>query len=307
VSTPPGWADPNPAPTVNPRTPAVLTITAVVATLVVLATLVAVVVSARHIAFTRTPQVASIELSAVGSDVLDPFAESIATPPPRVSAAAAEHISTMIAGLPSDPDRGVRVVSGGRAGLYGGITQQSPCAAAALASTLGSHPERARSWATASTILARQIPAYLNTLTPVSLTADTWVTAYRYSSRQGLPFQTVLQAGTAVLIDRAGVPRVHCASGDPLAPPPRTSLAAFVQEGHAWPGYSPQDVVAIAYTEAGSSFTDPPPTAPISEFALVNLADGGPLIRRSGDTIDLSGTEDPALPLPDPIAKNAPS
>lgn len=306
MSAPPGWADPNPAPAVNPRAPVVLTIAAVVATSVVLATLAAVVVSVRGITLNRAPQVTSIALSAVGGDVPDPFTASIAAAPPQVSTTAAEHINTMIAGLPTDPDRGVRVVSGSHAGLYGGVSQQNPCDAAALASTLAGHPERARAWATAAAVLAQQIPGYLNTLTPVSLTADTWVGAYRYTGQQAQLFQTVLQAGSAVLIDPAGVPRVHCASGDPLSPPPRASLADFVQDGHAWPGYNPRDVVAIAYTAAGSSFTDPPPTTPISEFTLINLADGNPLIRGAGGTIDLSGVEDPGLPIPDPIAKNAP-
>jgi hypothetical protein len=57
------------------------------------------------------------------------------------------------------------------------------------------------------------IPHYLNTLTSVTLTVDTWVTAHDFSGGRERPFQSVLQAGTAVMIDQAGVLRMHCESG----------------------------------------------------------------------------------------------
>ena len=39
---------------------------------------------------------------------------------------------------------------------------------------------------------------------PVVMTADTWVTSHRYSGARAVPFQAVLQAGSAVLIDPLG-------------------------------------------------------------------------------------------------------
>lgn len=72
----------------------------------------------------------------------------------------------------------------------------------------------------------------------------------------------VLQAGNAVLIDQAGVPRVHCATGDPLVPPANVDMSALTVDGKKWPRFDPQSVVAVAYsTTAGAQQV-------VTEFAL---------------------------------------
>ena len=58
-------------------------------------------------------------------------------------------------------------------------------------------------------------PGYLRGLTSVVLRADTQVTNHGFRDARVTGFQSVLQAGTAVLVDNRGVPRVRCACGSP--------------------------------------------------------------------------------------------
>ncbi|GAP52775.1 serine/threonine protein kinase [Streptomyces azureus] len=51
------------------------------------------------------------------------------------------------------------------------------------------------------------------------LRADTGVTNHGFRAGRAAVLQAVLQAGTAVLVDDRGVPRVRCACGNPLRPP----------------------------------------------------------------------------------------
>ena len=63
------------------------------------------------------------------------------------------------------------------------------------------------------------VPAFLRGLTPVVLRADTRVTNHGFRDGSATSFQSVLQAGTAVLVDDHGAPRVRCACGNPLKAP----------------------------------------------------------------------------------------
>jgi len=64
------------------------------------------------------------------------------------------------------------------------------------------------------------VKRYVAKLHPVTLLRDTRVTDHGFTDDQGsVPFQAILQAGTAVLVDRYGRPVVRCLSGNPLGPP----------------------------------------------------------------------------------------
>lgn len=281
----------------------ILSVAGVVLTLVVLATLVGVVIAKRGLVVDHRHGPAEVTVIAANSSVEDGFTSSAVIAAPPIAESAAQQISTMIQQLPTSADRSVRLVSGTHPGLYGGVSRLNSCDAAAMANVLGAEPDRARAWAQALNVQPDQIPYYLNSLTPVVLTTDTWVTAHRYSGDTAAAFQAVLQAGSAVMIDTAGVPRVHCTCGNPLAPPANMNLETLHQTGAAWPGYSLQNVVAVAYTDAPSSFTDPAPTHPASQFTLINLSTGEPLTRKAGGTINVDQTANPT-PLPDSVAEN---
>ncbi len=297
------WADPNPPTTTDPRAKTVLTIAGVVLTLVVVATLVVVVIAKRDNIF-RQKHDDKVVLTAANTAGSDPFTAPMITGRPAVSEQAAQAIQTATGQLPVSPDRGARLVSGARPGLYGTPAQGNVCDAAALANYLVIRRANASAWASALHLQIDQIPAYLNTLTPVVLTIDTWITANRYANRQPDPYQSVLQAGSAVLVDSAGVPRVHCMSGNPLLPPAGVDFERLKVQGQTWPGYEPQYVAAISYTDAPASFTDPVPMTPMTEFRLVNLDTGDELTRPAGGTIAMPAGSSTALP--DPITMNAP-
>jgi hypothetical protein len=306
TNQPPTWADPNPPSTTDPRANTVLTVAGVLLTAIVLATLVGVVVVKRGTVFGHSGRPDSVVLTAANAAASDPFVPPVTSGAVAVSADAVQQIQAMTAQLPPSQDRGVRLVSGTHPGLYGGSGQVNPCDVAALANYLNGHPDRGHVWAQIEGLRREQIPAYLNTLTPVILTTDTWVTSHGYLDGRASPSQTVLQAGNAAMIDQAGVPRVHCAGGNPLQPPANENLTALHSNGRPWPGYDPQAVVAIAYSNSPSSFSDPVPTSPVRQFSLTDLGSAQPLVREAGGTIDFSAVPGAGLALPDPIAANRP-
>lgn len=271
--------------------------------MIVLATLAGVVIAKRGIVSDEQQGSVTVSLIAANTPGADAFTPPAVIAAPPVAESAAAQIATMAQQLPTASDRGVRLASGTHAGLYGGLSQQHSCDAAAVTNALGAQPDSARAWAQAVNIAPEQIPYYLNSLTPVVLTTDTWVSTHRYIGGVPKRDQAILQAGSAVMIDAAGVPRVHCASGDPLAPSANLDLSALRPTGAQWPGYTPQNVVAIAYTDAPSSFTDPVPRSPVSQFTLIDLSNGEPLNRKAGGTINIDQSGNTA-PLPDPIATN---
>ena len=68
------------------------------------------------------------------------------------------------------------------------------------------------------------IATYVGTLTPMQLRADTRVTNHGFVDGHATSLQSVLQAGTAVLVDDHGRPRVKCGCGNPLLDPVATPI-----------------------------------------------------------------------------------
>lgn len=271
---------------------------AVALTFVVLLALVGVVLAKRAGLFggdADGPQVGLIAANVVGEH---PFMPSAVVSPVEVADTVAGDIASFRAQLPRSADRGARLVQGTQAGLYGGTEQVSVCDVPAVANYLDAHPERSAPWAQAIGIAAQKIPYYLNTLTPVVLTVDTWVTSFFFVEGRAESAQAVLQAGNAVLIDQVGVPRVLCATGAPLTPPANVNLSTLTIEGEAWPDFAPQNVVAVAYAGRGANHSV------LSEFKLRDLTTGEAVTRLAGGTIAIG--PDPSGWTPDPPAMNVP-
>ena len=89
------------------------------------------------------------------------------------------------------------------------------------------------------------IESYVARLTPVLLTNDTLVTNHGYTNGRANPLQSILQAGTAVMVDSTGTPRVKCNCGNPLTPPAAISVHDAHIIGDPWPGYTPGTVTTI--------------------------------------------------------------
>ncbi|MCB1017655.1 MAG: hypothetical protein KDB10_21390, partial [Acidimicrobiales bacterium] len=98
----------------------------------------------------------------------------------------------------------------------------------------------------------------------------TRVTNHGFRDGRATTIQTVLQAGTAVLVDRQGVPRARCACGNPLTPPTAVSSRPTFR-GPRWTGFDSArltviqvsvtvDIFVIVDLDTGDPFTRPPGT-----------------------------------------------
>jgi hypothetical protein len=164
-------------------------------------------------------------------------------------------------------------VAGDSEQLYGGTPGQSSCDRAAIAAFVAAAGSaRSGAWTFA---VSRDVPQppltdiqrYITELTPVQLRADTRVTAHRFAGDQVLPVQATLQAGSAVLVDARGIPRVRCAGAIPLGPPRATDEPEHLDP--RWPGFDPAALVTVTPAPAG-----------VREFGLVS--DGQPFRRPAG-------------------------
>lgn len=207
-------------------------------TAVVVAAVLAVVLTR---AGSGTGKRGEVFLQAANSAGQDPFTESTAVKSSVTSESPAPSAS-VVSGAPANEVRGV---SGAAPGLYSGTQNSGSCDVEQQIKYFQASPSRNRAFASQVGVQPSGVPAYLRSLTPVQLRADTRVTAHGYRDGGATTYQSVLQAGTAVMVDGHGVPRVRCACGNPLTPPvaqrttPRTT-------GAAWPAYRPANVVVVA-------------------------------------------------------------
>ncbi|MBB5928331.1 DUF6777 domain-containing protein [Streptomyces echinatus] len=168
---------------------------------------------------------------------------STATAAPR-SASPRSTVPVSAAELAA-PLRATRTLSGGTPGLYRGSPHVAGCDAERHIGYLAADEARADAFARAAGVTRSALPRYLRGLTPVVLGTDTRVTNHSYRDRRAQGYQAVLQAGTAVLVDDRGVPRVRCACGNPLGPPAPTRGGAGAR-GTPWAGYRPNKVIVVA-------------------------------------------------------------
>jgi hypothetical protein len=152
--------------------------------------------------------------------------------------------------------------------LYAAPRDEAACDVDALSDLLvgddePGDPELADAWfdTQGRRIEERERDDHLESLTAVRLRSDTRVTAHDWVGGDARPYQAVLQAGTAVLVDEMGVPRVRCAGGLPLdapEPAPADMAAEEVLDerhigppGDAWPGFTSAMVVVVESRPVG--------------------------------------------------------
>ncbi|QNP61952.1 DUF6777 domain-containing protein [Streptomyces genisteinicus] len=206
-------------------------------------------------------------LQAAGTSGPDPFTESTA----RDSSADPSPGATEP--VPSRSGTNVtRAVRGSSPGLYGGTRDRASCDVERQIRALGADRAKNEAFAGAQDISADRVPAYLRSLTPVQLRLDTRVTNHGFRDGKATPYQAVLQAGTAVLVDDRGVPRVRCACGNPLLPPVAQDSTPK-QTGTPWPGYRPSQVVVVT-----------PAPRDVETFVLYDPRSGEWIARPAGDT-----------------------
>ncbi|WP_353946241.1 DUF6777 domain-containing protein [Streptomyces sp. HUAS MG91] len=229
-------------------------------------------------------------LQPVAAQGPDPFTDSTATsdasnPPVTRTPQPAP------TGTPSATQQGAREISGATPGLYGGTHALGSCDVEKQVRFLTSDQAKAGAFAEAAGVSTADIPGFLRGLTPVVLRADTRVTNHGYRDGRATTFQSVLQSGTAVLVDGRGTPRVRCACGNPLKQPVALSGSPS-RQGKAWNGYEPTKVVVVT----------PAPTV-IQNITIVNVVNNTWIERKTGD----DGHKDRVVPAPTPTPTPPPS
>ncbi|MFE0601906.1 DUF6777 domain-containing protein [Streptomyces sp. NPDC058892] len=223
------------------------------------------------------PESAEVHLQPVASAGPDPFTASSAT----------AESAPVQPPLPNPTGQGIRTVSAATPGLYGGTQRLGSCDVEQQIGYLTADSAKARAFAETSGIQEAKIPDFLRGLTPVVLRADTRVTNHGFRDGRAAAYQAVLQAGTAVLVDEHGMPRVRCGCGNPLGAP-RAAKGSPVHKGDPWNGYQPNQVIVIE-----------PTTHVINNLVIVNIANNTWIERKRGD----GGAQDrtpQALPPYDP-------
>ena len=225
-----------------------------------------------------------IFLEPAGSHGPDPFTGEIFTEP--VVSTTAPLVSTTVSPTTVTTEPGQVVVvgeKGDRPGLYGGTRDNARCDAQGILVFLMANPAQAEAWVAAlnadptlmwgdgrTTLEVADLPAYFDELTPVTLVRDTRVTNHGFRDGRPTERQSVLQAGTAVLVDRYGVPRARCACGNPLTPP-RPAARPPTYVGPAWPGFTTTIIIVIQRT-----------VVIIDDFILIDVYTGDTFTRPAG-------------------------
>lgn len=232
-----------------------------------------------------------VVLEPVGSTQPDDFTEGL----DDQAATLGESVAIALADTPPRTDQvdatlAGKTAPGSEPGLYGGTQDETVCNVDQLLAFFQdeANADKAAAWAEALGIQGGVggIPDFIGGLTSVRLRFDTRVTNHGFRDGAANPFQSVLQAGTAVMVDANGVPRVKCGCGNPLAPPEvladvsaqdALDIDEIPHTGDAWEGFDPANVVAVSEGEAVAD-----------SFILITLEDGR-IFRRP---IGTNGAED---------------
>jgi hypothetical protein len=189
---------------------------------------------------------------------------------------------------------------GDRDGLYGGTVNTPEVDRETIINYFGAHPAQAGAfvdalnqsppvcWSQGCWLTLDRLPDYLRELTPAVLRLDTRVTNHGFDGTHPTAMQSVLQTGTAVLVDARGLPRVRGLSGSPLTTPVALKGEPKLL-GAPWPGYRAGALAEVEATKAA-----------IGNFVLVDILTGQPFNRPAGTT----GTND--TPHPQPVAPPQP-
>ncbi|MEU2248418.1 DUF6777 domain-containing protein [Streptomyces sp. NPDC019224] len=186
---------------------------------------------------------------------------------------------------PSAPGGGRGLTrTGSTPGLYAGTRAVPSCDVEAQIRMLAVDPAREEAFARTVSVARDRLAGFLRGLTPVQLRADTLVTGHGFRAGAVTAYQAVLQAGTAVMVDGRGLPRVRCVCGNPLDPPAGAGGAAL-GAGERWAGFDPARTVVVE-----------PAARPVAELVIVDVVHHSWIVRPVGD--EGAGDRVPEVPPP---------
>ncbi|WP_319053194.1 DUF6777 domain-containing protein [Streptomyces europaeiscabiei] len=183
---------------------------------------------------------------------------------------------------PLEPHSGLQ--QGNTPGLYGGTQKPKVCDVRKLEEflTAPDNKKKAQEWARIVGVDVDGIGHYLDELTPVLLRHDTLVKNHDYKKDRAVPFDALLEAGIAVLVDDQGLPAVKCSCGNPLRAfeenPERIDVE-FAGGNKEWKGYDRSAVVVVK-----------PAPEQLKEIKLVDVEDPDQGISRDVGTTGESDT-----------------
>ena len=213
----------------------------------------------------------------------DPFTSSVDALKDEVTTPGVDKEPTQTAAPSSDAGdiTSVTATQGTETGLYGGSGDRQICDRGKLISFLESDIDKASVWAVVLGIETSDIAAYIGSLAPVILRSDTRVTNHGYSDGAATPRQSVLQVGTAVLVDDTGTPRVRCECGNPLLEPiPVDSGPNYV--GDQWVGFDPGSITVIE------------PGAQVTVLVVISIETSQEIEIAVGNRAEPSGSPEPS-------------
>jgi hypothetical protein len=237
---------------------------------------------ARHTPAQGTTDVSLQPVSSTGADPFMPPAgtnSTNVTPPPNTGG----------------------TVSGSAVGLFGGTLNQSTCDAGKMIAFLQAHPDKAAAWATVLGIQTGDIPKFIGELTPAILRSDTFVINHGFANGHATDVPSVLQAGTAVLVNAFGFPVTRCFCGNPLTKP--TVFIHINFTGPRWTTFSTTNITVIqSTTVVVNQFTMVEPTTNVS-FDRPRGTDG----QQDTNVTQPSTTGPPPIgPAPSPTPSSVP-
>lgn len=252
-----------------------------------------------------TPKTTEVVLQPAGYVTSTPFAADpfAGAPDPALAAPIDE-----TGALPTGP-LNAKTTNATDAAVYGGSSNMQVCDVQKFVDFMGKNPAQAQAWVTAlnadpslvsqtGKLTAADIPNYVQTLVPVVLLSDVLVTNHDFVNQKPVPYQSVLQAGTAVLSDMWGVPRLQCYCGNPLTlPPGAVTTASYV--GTPWVGFNPGNVTNLSA-----------PAQPVTSLTVANLSSPGSMLQLTPGSTP-AATPSPTAPTtpspsPSPTAPAAP-
>ena len=207
---------------------------------------------------------------------LPPTPQTEATPPvavpqaPAPQAPAPAQNGETVSVASATPAAALTSVDAATPQLYGGHMGVAPCDGRILVRALDADGDLARAWAEAVGVDVDGLHVFVGGLVAVDVLDDVRLTDWRHEDGRGVPYQVVLERGTAVLVDQHGEPRVRCLSGDPLGLPAKVQTSAqFV--GEHWEHFEPAALVVIA-----------PAAKELPTLVLLEVSSGRPFGRPLG-------------------------